>query len=179
MSPVDVRLATVQDAEGIAMVKVRGWQSAYRGLIQDAYLDAMDVAHYTHRTRDLLERSKQSQNWVCCEGTETIGWASVRFFKDEKKLGAMSAQLEALYILEAYWNLGVGFLMWQTVLSDLIAQKVDAVSLWLLEGNHRALKFYERQGFVLDGQTKAERMIPGPELRQNGMLLNLSTVQRD
>jgi ribosomal protein S18 acetylase RimI-like enzyme len=39
-------------------------------------------------------------------------------------------------------------------------QRLDAsdipVSLWVLEGNERAVRFYRRHGFVPDGATKPE-----------------------
>jgi GNAT superfamily N-acetyltransferase len=50
-----VRRARVEDAGGIARVSVRGWQSAYRGLVPDAYLDALDVEERRERWRERLE----------------------------------------------------------------------------------------------------------------------------
>ena len=49
---MEVRVATVDDAEAVAAVHVRSWQHAYRGLIGDAYLDALSV----ERRRDIWSR---------------------------------------------------------------------------------------------------------------------------
>jgi hypothetical protein len=38
---VSLRRATVADAEAIAAVRVEGWQTTYRGMIPDQYLDEM------------------------------------------------------------------------------------------------------------------------------------------
>jgi RimJ/RimL family protein N-acetyltransferase len=39
------------------------------------------------------------------------------------------------------------------------------VMLWVLRGNERAIKFYERMGLTFDGKTKTET-------RQNGLTLH-------
>jgi hypothetical protein len=38
-----IRKAAVEDAAAIAMVNVRSWQIAYRGMMPDSFLDAFDV----------------------------------------------------------------------------------------------------------------------------------------
>ncbi len=43
MAAVRIRLATIDDAPGIAAVNVRAWQTAYRGILPDSFLDALDV----------------------------------------------------------------------------------------------------------------------------------------
>lgn len=52
--PVELRVATVEDANAVATVHVRSWQSAYRGLIPDAYLDALSVERRTAVWRRIL-----------------------------------------------------------------------------------------------------------------------------
>ena len=58
MNALEIRLATDADARGIARVRVSGWQSAYRGLIPDEYLDRMDVSEYTQRTLDIFAKRR-------------------------------------------------------------------------------------------------------------------------
>lgn len=49
---MEVRAASIDDAEAIAVVHVRSWQGAYRALIPDAYLDALSV----RRRREIWRR---------------------------------------------------------------------------------------------------------------------------
>jgi hypothetical protein len=44
MGVMDIRPARMQDAPEIAVVHVRSWQDAYRGLLPQAYLDGFDSA---------------------------------------------------------------------------------------------------------------------------------------
>ena len=48
-----IRAARVEDAAQIAAVHVRSWQSAYRGLLPQAYLDGLD--HSNVRARRFYE----------------------------------------------------------------------------------------------------------------------------
>jgi len=40
---VTIRLASVDDADAVSEVHVRAWQSAYRGVMPDDYLDGLQA----------------------------------------------------------------------------------------------------------------------------------------
>lgn len=42
MQNIIIRNATIDDIEKIADIKIEGWQTAYRGIVEDNYLDNMD-----------------------------------------------------------------------------------------------------------------------------------------
>jgi len=48
----------------------------------------------------------------------------------------------------------------------------ERAHLWVLEGNSRAISFYERQGWQLTGDTKVDRSF-GPELHEQEMAICL------
>ena len=49
MGVMEIRAARMQDVPQIAVVHVRSWQAAYRGLLPQAYLDALDPAQRISR----------------------------------------------------------------------------------------------------------------------------------
>jgi GNAT superfamily N-acetyltransferase len=57
----------------------------------------------------------------------------------------VALELKALYVRAAWWGTGVGYALLEEAIGD------RAAYLWALAGNERALRFYERQGFRLDG----------------------------
>ena len=59
MGVMDIRAARMQDAPEIAVVHVRSWQAAYRGLLPQAYLDGLDPAQRIGR----WERSLSAAGW--------------------------------------------------------------------------------------------------------------------
>ena len=51
MTAPAVRLMTTTDIERVSEIRVRGWQFAYRGLMPQSYLDALDPAKDAARRR--------------------------------------------------------------------------------------------------------------------------------
>lgn len=70
----------------------------------------------------------------------------------------------AIYVLAEYHGQRVGYKLMKAAVEKLSAYKKIAV--WVLKGNERAIRFYERFGFRFDG-TEAQIMLgtPNTELR--------------
>jgi GNAT superfamily N-acetyltransferase len=66
---------------------------------------------------------------------------------------AAVAELYALYVLPAWWSTGTGRALMQRVLDEVRAEGYQRITLWVLAGNARARRFYERSGFRLSGAT--------------------------
>jgi GNAT superfamily N-acetyltransferase len=62
-------------------------------------------------------------------------------------------ELYALYLLPAWWSAGVGRALMVSVLDALRGDRYRRVVLWVLADNARARRFYEREGFTVDGGT--------------------------
>jgi ribosomal protein S18 acetylase RimI-like enzyme len=84
---------------------------------------------------------------------ETIGYFKIKREATYKE-GAVAngMQLERIYVLGKYQGQKMGQFMLEEVMN--LARKGGAAYLWLgvWEKNIRAVRFYERNGFVLDGK---------------------------
>jgi GNAT superfamily N-acetyltransferase len=65
-----------------------------------------------------------------------------------------------------HWGRGVGSALFADAIAELTARQLTHVMLWVLEGNTRALQFYQGSGFVLDGARKIEDGYPQLRLRR-------------
>ena len=71
-----IRKAQSNDAVGITTVKVRSWQAAYKGIVHQAYLDAMDIPKMAQRTESWLSvPDAPDEHWVYDEAGRIGGWA--------------------------------------------------------------------------------------------------------
>ena len=52
---INLRSATVADAEAIAAVRIESWLATYRGMIPDEYLDSMKLEESILHWRTILE----------------------------------------------------------------------------------------------------------------------------
>ncbi|MFF1274834.1 GNAT family N-acetyltransferase [Streptomyces marokkonensis] len=152
MSGLLVRPMTAGDCEGVAAIRIRGWQHAYRGLVPQPYLDGLDIGADAERHRArLLEGDGSAVDLVAeAEGGELVGWAAFGPYRDgDVRTG--EAELYALYLRPEHIGRGVG----RALLSEATHRCASAgprrMYLWVLKDNTRARRFYERAGFGADG----------------------------
>ncbi|MFD5226288.1 GNAT family N-acetyltransferase [Microbacterium sp. NPDC058342] len=158
------RPATVDDAHGIAVVHVRSWQEAYRGLMPQEVLDGLSIAEReANWARIIDEAGRDSRTLVVERDGEIAGWASFGAARDDDAAG--SGELWGIYAHPDAWSSGVGHVLIDAAERALHAEGHEIAYLWVLEGNERAASFYERHGWASDGAVKTEHR-PGLVLRE-------------
>ena len=94
-----IRQARKEDVRQIAEILVEDWQKAYRGIIADDYLDAMDAEQ-----RYEIEVKRYDQYVVAAEGQEILGYAWNMMSDDEEA----DCEIIALYVRYNRRNGGIG-----------------------------------------------------------------------
>ena len=146
-----VRGMTDADCEAVARIRIRGWQTAYAGLMPAPYLAALSVEEDTARRRELLARAGSPVvNLVAERAGEVVGWACHGPLRDDD-VPAGDAELYAIYVRADLLSTGVGRALVDVTLERCAAAGHGRIRLWVVEGNTRARRFYERAGFAPDG----------------------------
>lgn len=141
-----IRAAQDRDAEALAPLHVRVWDEAYAGLMPQQVIDERKAEPMTakvERWRTRLARP-EGTTWVAEDAGALVGFVSAGPGRD----GSGDLEVMALYIRSSHYDTGLGHRLLATAIGDRPAY------LWVLEGNARAIRFYERQGFALDGQVE-------------------------
>ena len=134
----------LEDADEAGAVHTKVWQEAYAGLMPDDYLAALDPAQAADRRRDRLAAPRPGvAEWVARDDLGIVGMAASGPPRDEDP--PVDFELYAINVLRRAHGTGLA--------DDLMAHAVGdhAAYLWVLDGNERAIRFYERQGFRRDG----------------------------
>ncbi|WP_333743764.1 GNAT family N-acetyltransferase [Streptomyces ardesiacus] len=149
---VRVREMALADCERVSRIRVRGWQTAYRGLMPQHHLDAMDPAADAERRRALFASAAPDVVNLVAEddGGEVVGWACHGPYRDGEVRTA-DAELYALYVDDGRLGTGVGRALLRESVRRCETAGHPRMLLWVLSGNARARRFYERAGFVPDG----------------------------
>ncbi|HFH9946094.1 TPA: N-acetyltransferase family protein [Streptococcus suis] len=157
------------EIQGKAYVHWKSWQEAYADLLPQEFLENV----YTlERCQDWAVRYPQNV-LVALVDEQVVGFTCYGASSQEDLQPA--GEIYALYVLSDYYGQKIGYQLMQAALEKL--QSYKQISLWVLEGNARAIAFYEKAGFRFDGVKKtvnlgAERteyrMIFKQKERENG-----------
>lgn len=160
---VIVRPATADDARGIATVHVASWQWAYAGLLPAERLDALSVDdRLAGWARTLSDEKGDLSTLVAAEGETVVGFVSVGAGRDDVG-GPEVAQLYALYLSPDQAGRGTGRRLHDEAVRRLGSDGFAMARLWVLRGNDRARRFYERQGWRAEDVSKTETLQEGFE----------------
>jgi GNAT superfamily N-acetyltransferase len=157
-----VRSATTDDGAAIALVHVRSWQEAYRGQLPAELLDSLSIEQ---RTRWWAE-GWWSQNLarrrllVAEEANDVRGFAAIGPSRDDDAT-APTGEVYAIYVDPGAWGQGLGRRLMKRALYELRAANFAEATLWVLESNRRARRFYEIGGWQDDGRRRIERLREG------------------
>jgi GNAT superfamily N-acetyltransferase len=169
MLTVQVRPATVSDAEALSVVQVRTWQAAYRGQVPQDHLDGLDPAArrpvWEQRLRD--DRSPGAVLVLEHEAAGVIGFAAVSASRDPEADPQATGEVMAVYVLPEFWGRGGGAMLMSAGVRRLAGAGFRAATLWVLETNQQARRFYEAGGWRPDGTVKTDdsRGFPLVEVR--------------
>jgi L-amino acid N-acyltransferase YncA len=152
---LNVRYATIQDAKAIATVHVYSWQTVYRGHIPDNILDNLSCDGREKSWKLLLEN--HSRVLLLEEDKNIFGFISFCPSRDQDADSTVVAEISALYLSPDKWRKGYGKLLCNTALNEIKKSGYHQVTLWVLDGNHQARKFYANMGFVSNGDFKLDQ----------------------
>ncbi len=146
------RRATPAEAERLVDLHEACWREAYTDLMGTAHIDrvfADRAATVARRRRHLADPT--TPTWVAEQDGEhdsdhdgeLVGFATAGPPRHDDPPADL--ELRAIYARAAVWGTGVG----HALLAASIGER--AAYLWVLRGNDRAIGFYRRHRFELDG----------------------------
>lgn len=154
-----IRPAGPADAAALAKVHVAVWQSAYRGIMPDSYLDALSLSHRQAFWDSLLAEPDPNRMVLVLEAEDGSlgGFLSAGSPCDLPAGGGAlyRGEIYALNVLPALQGRGHGRRLLVHIANWLAERRMTPFCLWVLADNTRARDFYE----VLGGATIAQRSI--------------------
>ena len=93
-----------------------------------------------------------------------VGHVAVGRFRDEDNIVQDDlGEVMALYVVPEHWSTGAGLALMNAGVDHLVEQGLTEIRLWTIADNPRARRFYERFGFLLDGNSRVQPVGPGYE----------------
>ena len=142
----------------ISNIYENSWKYAYKNIIPQDYLDSIPTGQWVNSIN-----KAGMNNLVIIEDGLIMGTAS--FCKSRWEKYSNYGEIVSIYFLPEYIGKGYGRLLLNKCIEELKECGFSKILLWVLEDNHRARSFYEKNGFICS-QVFLEDNIGGKDLRE-------------
>ena len=137
-----IRRAAAGDAHDIAHIHVVAWQTTYRGIVPQPFLDSLDEDSRAEDWNTWLQ-NPEVPTYIAERDGRLCGFISGG--KLREPMGHYDAELYAIYLLPSGKGDGIGKLLTQRLAEALIAQAFRSMAVWVLADNP-ARNFYAHLG---------------------------------
>ncbi len=162
--PVTIRRAVAADAATVGRIHVESWNVAYRGIMPDDVIARTDLAY---RTAFWAERIAD-RDWpvfLSEENGEAVAFCQMIPTPDADDDPTRVGHITSLHVLPHLRGKGFGRMLLERVFAEFLRRGFEEVTLWVLEENWKARRFYEQCGLELDGGKRTYRKTSVPEVR--------------
>lgn len=152
---VTLRPAEPADALAVAIVHVRSWQAAYRGLLPDHYLDALRPEDRVDRYHLGETDPDAPQTLLAVDAGEISGFVTTGPCRDDAE---HAGEILALYVDPSRFGAGIGRRLLESGRAALCTRGHREAVLWVLAGNERAQHVYRVDDWEADGAQRNENV---------------------
>lgn len=165
MSNFLVRAAKAGDAEGIAAVHTASWQTTYRGILPNSFLDELPKSRGPQRlalwTGLIAKPEPKSAIFVAEMDKKIVGFVNCGPTRDIPPL--TDGEIFAIYLLEEFQRQEIGRALFDRAREFFASLGLRSFSVWVADKNP-SRGFYERMGGRLNGEKKDS--IAGQDLNE-------------
>ncbi len=148
---MNIREADINDSPSIAKVTVDTWKTAYRGIINDDYLNNL-----TYEEREKGWREFPFHNSFVYvaedEAHNIVGFAAAG--PERSSSPSYEGELYAIYVYQDFQSQGIGSALFRSVVKRFAESGTHSLLLWVLSDSPYR-RFYERLG----GQPLKSRLL--------------------
>jgi ribosomal protein S18 acetylase RimI-like enzyme len=155
-------METDDEINGKAYVHWKSWQEAYKGIVNQEYLDKLTLDKCVE-----ISYKVPDNTLIAKLGDSVIGFSVYGKCRDIDSYHI--GEVMAIYVLSEYYSSGVGFQLMSESLKKL--NDYNKVIVWVLKDNERAIGFYEKFGFKFDGKEKTLKLVT--DIVERRMILDL------
>ena len=150
-------MQTESEIDGKGHVHYQSYQETYAGLMDAEYLNSMSE----EKCKEIAHKWPENL-LVAKDGEKMIGFVGYGKYHDDTL--ADCGEVFCIYVLADYYGKKVGYELMNAAFEKL--KEYKRIALWVLKGNERAIRFYERYGFRFDGKEETIQLgTPNTELR--------------
>lgn len=146
---IRIRQAKISDIESIAEIKVTGWQSAYKGIIDEEYLASMSVDEQIK----VIGNYSLDSIFVAEKDGEVVAFC--RFYDYNKPVyedKEIDCEIREIYVKPDIKRQGIGSKLFTFTMDYFRQNDKKKLYLGVFKENYNARSFYEKMGGNVQGE---------------------------
>ncbi|WP_426063754.1 GNAT family N-acetyltransferase [Flavobacterium sp. DSP2-3-1] len=150
MNTIEIRKSTVSDLETIQNISIHTFKETFA-----AVNTPENIANYVKENFNSEQLKNElnndnSQFYVAYSNAEAVGYLKINFGDAQtESINENALEVQRIYVLQKFHGKNIGQLLLDKVKKIAKSSGVDSVWLGVWEENHRALRFYTKNGFVV------------------------------
>lgn len=169
MNEITIRTLSKQDVNGAALIRVEGWKQAYKGIIDNDYLNSLDIKKQITK----FEQCIGNPNFiVAIINNKVVGFC--RFIDNNSfssNINYVDCELSAIYVHPDYKRKGIGSKMFNYAKNEFYKKNKKTMIIWCLQDNIKSIEFYKHMGGVIKESKLA--LIGDKEYKEIGIIFNI------
>ena len=148
---INIRKAIPEDAYNFTVCHISCWQSAYKNIVPQEYLEnmLMEKEKRVDKYKNTLANPGNCEYYCVIYAERMIGFIiiNIRHNEDKSSIG----EIWAIYLIEEFCGKNYGKILLDFAINELKHMEQNKIILWVFEENHRARHFYEKNNFSYNG----------------------------
>lgn len=164
-----IRDVEEKDLKQVAEISVNGWKKAYKGIVDDEYLDSLDA---NEKYEKFKHNFKEGSFIVAANAEKVLGFCRYcDIYRDDPDDENIDCELCALYVNWDDRGSGIGRALVEYTKAYFKSNGKRHMVIWCFKENHKARGFYEKLGGKLYAEKEIER--GGKKYKEVGYIYEL------
>lgn len=150
MNTIEIRKATIADLETIQSISQKTFMETFAAVNTPENIDNYNQQSFNLEQLTSEINNPDSQYYLAFSESEAVGYLKINFGKAQTEEGKEnSLEIQRIYVLQAFHGKKLGQLLVDKAIAVAQQTAVDYIWLGVWEENHKALQFYNKNGFVV------------------------------
>lgn len=149
MKDIQIRKATLSDVDRLCEISRTTFHETFSADNSEANMKKYFDNSFSEASLSLELNNPDSRFYFAVAGTQIIGYVKINSGPAQTELQNENAvELERIYVAKEFQGRKIGQLLLEKALQIAQQRNADFVWLGVWEKNHRAIRFYQKNGFV-------------------------------
>jgi ribosomal protein S18 acetylase RimI-like enzyme len=153
MNPIEIRKATINDLEELQKISIKTFSETFAAV--NTHENITDYIKNNLNTSQLTAElnNKNSQFYVACYNATVVGYLKINFgVAQTESIKENAMEVQRIYVLQTFHGKNIGQLLLEQAKKIAQTTSVDYIWLGVWEENHKAIRFYIKNGFIVFDQ---------------------------